>query len=224
MALKRQVATIEEVPEAFRGEYKPVEGGVGFALQVDGDEDTTTLKRTLERVKQERNDAIALAKAKGEDVANVEASWKSKLEEATNAHTESVKNTLKALKNVTHDRAASELATKLGVDGDAADLLKPVIEKRIKVELDGDRAITRILDAEGKASALTLADLETELRAEKRLSRLIGVSLASGSGAGPNRNTPPGGGTSTEEFNPVKNTNAAAHMAWVAQQKAKRGA
>ena len=61
MALKRQVATIEEVPEAFRGEYKPVEGGVGFALQVDGDEDTTTLKRTLERVKQERNDAIGRA-------------------------------------------------------------------------------------------------------------------------------------------------------------------
>lgn len=222
MALKRQVATIEEVPEAFRGEYKPVEGGVGFALQVDGDEDTTTLKRTLERVKQERNDAIALAKAKGEDVANVEASWKSKLEEATNAHTESVKNTLKALKNVTLDRTASELAAKLA--GDSADLLKPIIEKRIKVELDGDRAITRILDAEGKASALTLADLETELRADKRFSRVVIASNASGSGAGSNRNTPPGGGTFTEEFNPVKNTNAAAHMAWVAQQKAKRGA
>ena len=222
MALKRQVATIEEVPEAFRGEYKPVEGGVGFALQVDGDEDTTTLKRTLERVKQERNDAIALAKAKGEDVANVEASWKSKLEEATNAHTESVKNTLKALKNVTLDRTASELAAKLA--GDSADLLKPIIEKRIKVELDGDRAITRILDAEGKASALTLADLETELRADKRFSRVVIASNASGSGAGPNRNTPPSGGATVEEFNPVKNTNAAAHMEWVAQRKQKRGA
>lgn len=222
MALKKQVATIEEVPEAFRSEYKPVEGGIGFVLDVDGEEDTSTLKRTLERVKQERNDAIALAKQKGEDVTNIEASFKTKLESAEKAHMESIKQTASALKRVTRDRAASELAAKLA--GESADLLIPHIEKRIKVELDGDRPITRILDAEGKASALSLADLENELREDRRFARVVIASKASGSGAGPSQNTPPVGGATTEEFNPISKNTAEAHFKWIADRKAKRGA
>lgn len=222
MALKKQVTTIEEVPEALRDHYKPVEGGVGFVLEVDGEEDTTTLKRTLERVKQERNDAIAEARRKGEDVSNIEASWKVKVEEAEKAHSEHLKNMTSALKRVTRDRTAGELAAKLA--GDAADLLIPHIEKRIKVELDGDRPITRILDAEGKASALSLADLENELRSDKRFSRVVIASNASGSGATPNQNNPAGGGATVEGFNPLKNTDSAAHYQWIAERKAKRGA
>lgn len=225
MALKKQVTTIEEVPEALRDHYKPVEGGVGFVLEVDGEEDTTTLKRTLERVKQERNDAIAEAKRKGEDVANIEASWKVKVEEAEKAHSEHLKNTTAALKRVTIERTASEIALRItGGDVDSAELVMPLVEKRLKAEVDGTRAITRVLDAEGKASALSLADLENELRSDKRFSRVAVKSNASGSGATPNQNNPAGGGATVEGFNPLKNTDSAAHYQWIAERKAKRGA
>lgn len=222
MALKRQVTTIEEIPEAFREHYKPVEGGVGFALEVEGDEDTGALKRALDRVRKEKEEAIALAKQRGEDVANIENSWKTKVEDAEKAHKDSLAKTTQALKRATIDRETSALATKLA--GDAADLLIPVIERRIKVELDGDRAITRILDSEGKASALTLSDLENEIRSDKRFSRIVIASKASGSGAGSDRDNLPAGGASTEGFDPIKNTSTAAHFAWIAERKSKRGA
>ena len=203
MALKRQVLTLEEVAEAHREHYKPLEEGVGFVLDVEGAEDTGALKRSLEHVRKEKEQALALAKQKGEDLANVEASWKGKLEEATKAHETSVKNTLSALKRATSDRIVADLSTKLA--GDAADLLAPHISTRIKIELDGDKAISRVLDKEGRASALSLSDLEAELRADPRFARVIVASKGSGSGASKDSKTSVDGGADKwKDFNPSK--------------------
>ena len=204
MALKRQVTTLEEVGESFREHYKPIEGGgVGFVLDVEGAEDTGALKRALDRVRDEKDQAIALAKQKGEDLANVEASWKGKLDEATKAHDASVKNTLSALKRATSDRIVADLSTKLA--GDAADLLAPHISSRIKIELDGANAIHRVLDKEGRASALSLTDLEAELRADPRFARVIVASKGSGSGASKDSKTSGGGGADEwKDYNPSK--------------------
>ena len=203
MALKRQVVTLDEVPEAFRDQYKPIEGAAGFALDIEGDEDTGALKRALERVRAEKDAALAEARQKGLDLASVEASWKTKLDDATTAHAESVKNTMTALKKVTKDRIVSDLSAKLA--GDAADLLAPHIANRIKIELDGTNTIPRILDKEGRASALSLTDLEAELRGDARFARVIVASKGSGSGASKEPKTSVDGGADKwKDFNPSK--------------------
>lgn len=218
MALKKVVSNIEEVPEALRSEYKAVEGK-GFVLDLEGDdqEDVGALKRAHERVKEELREAKEAARRRGEDVTALESSYKEKLETSERQWKESVKATEAALRTATKGRTASELSAKLSAT--ASDLLLPHIEKRLKVEIDGDRPLVRVLDKEGKMSAMSISDLEKELREDTRFASVITASRASGSGAGSDRNPGSQGGASGEgtPFNP--NTATPAQLAaWVASR------
>jgi hypothetical protein len=77
---------------------------------------------------------------------------------------------------------ATELAAKLAVPGSDSVLL-PHISNRLQVEtVDGEIKI-RVLDLQGKPSALSIEDLEKEFRANEAFKPLIRASNASGSGA-----------------------------------------
>ena len=228
MSLKRKVATLEEVDEKFRPLYKEVEeAGVKrfvLDLEVDKDDDVTPLKNALENAKAERaaakaerDAAVALAKQKGEDITALEASYKGKLESASQHETTALKSLQSALTNATFGQTAAQLALKLGGEKGSV-LLKPHIEKRLKVELDGENAIVRVLDKAGKMSASSLTDLEKEFREDPIFATAIVGSRGSGVGGPPAKIQ--GGALDTGEtsnFNPNKATPGAL-AAWVAQR------
>lgn len=85
------------------------------------------------------------------------------------------------------DSKASELAGKISK---APKLLLPHIKARLSANLDGDEPATVVLDADGKPSAYTLADLEQEFVANKDFADIIVGSKATGG----NPQNAPGGG------------------------------
>ena len=83
MAIKHTIAKLEDVDEAFRSHYKPADPAdvsKGFVLDLEGapaPEDTGALKRALERVRAEKDEALAQLKAKGTSTEEMEALRKS---------------------------------------------------------------------------------------------------------------------------------------------------
>ncbi len=66
---------------------------------------------------------------------------------------------------------------------DSPDVLTPHIKSRLMVEMEGGKAKTRIKDAEGNPSALTLDELKNEFRSNASFAAVIKGSEGSGSGA-----------------------------------------
>lgn len=231
MALKHTIKTLDEVDEKFRGEYKETEaeGGKVFVLDVEGGEDVGALKRALEHEreanKRERAEKLRLiedGKKKGQDVSDMEASYKKMLEDQKATLETSHAETQKALKAATKDVAKKELLGKL-TDPDSADLLEPHIDRRLKVEIVDGRAITRVLDKDGKMSAMSLSDLEAEIRADKKFAAVLTASRGSGTGgASPERDPSVGGRGGSAGVNPNTMT-LKEKAAWAKSQRAARG-
>jgi len=201
MALKKKVtkAEYEKLNDAFKAEY--IEDGDGYRLDVDGEEDTGALKRAKDRESQLRKDAEAKlreaqeqldalgnddARKKG-DVATLEKSWQAKLDAEAAAHKATKEKFQGVFKKNLVDAKATEIATKISK---VPSLLARVIKDRLTVDFDGDEPTTRVLDANGQPSALTLEDLQKELVANADYADIIIASKSSG-GAG---KTKQGGG------------------------------
>jgi hypothetical protein len=80
------------------------------------------------------------------------------------------------------DRHATEIAAALAIP-ESADVLYPHIRNRLRVELRDGARTTVVVDKDGKASAMSLADLKKEFAANKAFSPLLVASRASGGGA-----------------------------------------
>ena len=84
--------------------------------------------------------------------------------------------------NLTVVAEASKLASKLAIQGSESVLL-PHIAPRLQAEfVDGDVKF-RVLDKQGKPSAMTIDDLEKEIRSDVAFKPMIRASSASGGGA-----------------------------------------
>jgi hypothetical protein len=194
MALKKKItkAEHEKLNDVFKAEY--IEDGEGFRLDVEGEEDTGALKRAKDRESQLRKeaekslkdaqdqlDALGTddARKKG-DIATLEASWKAKLETEQTAHLATKDKYQGVFKKNLVDSKATEIATKISK---VPSLLARIIRDRLSVDFEGDEPTTRVLDASGKPSALTLDDLQKELVANPEYADIIIASKASG-GAG----------------------------------------
>lgn len=133
------------------------------------------------RKEAEEQAALEHARKKG-DIDALEKSWGEKF---TARETELLneKQSLEAqVYKLTVGSKATELAAKLAVPGSDSVLL-PHISNRLQVEtVDGEIKI-RVLDLQGKPSALSIEDLEKEFRANEAFKPLIRASGASGSGA-----------------------------------------
>lgn len=186
MALKHTIAKIEDVEEVFRSHYKavdPADPSKGFVVDLEGapqPEDVGALKRTVEHVKRERDEAIALARANGSKTTEeIEA-----LRRSADAQIKTLKDQIaeadKRVQASYLDKSVSELAAELG--GDNAPLLVPHLKNRLVVEAPDGVPLVRVLGKDGKASALSVEDFKAEIKADKLFAPVLQAGRASGSG------------------------------------------
>lgn len=202
MALKKKLTKEEhaKLSDALKAEY--IEDGDGFRLDVDGDEDTGALKRAKDREAQLRKDAEKEAKELRErlesiegddarkkgDIATLEKSWQSKLEKQREEYEAKVSKLTSHTTKTLVDNVASQLAHKIS---NAPAIIMPHIKSRLIADFEGDTPVTRVLDKDGKPSALTIDELANEFVANKDFSAIITASKASGGAGKPSQS---GGG------------------------------
>ena len=202
MALKKKLTKEEhaKLSDALKAEY--IEDGDGFRLDVDGDEDTGALKRAKDREAQLRKDAEKEAKELRErlesiegddarkkgDIATLEKSWQSKLEKQREEYEAKVSKLTSHTTKTLVDNVASQLAHKIS---NAPAIIMPHIKSRLIADFEGDTPVTRVLDKDGKPSALTIDELANEFVVNKDFSAIITASKASGGAGKPSQN---GGG------------------------------
>lgn len=125
---------------------------------------------------------------------NVEAldkSWQDKIDKLIEGHKAEIAGRDSFITSTLVDSKASELATKLG--GKAASVLLPHIKPRLSVEKGADGSYqTRILDASGKPSALTMDELAKEFRSNESFAGVIVEESSSGLGGGIRETGKPG--------------------------------
>lgn len=191
----------------FKGHYK-LEGDT-YVLQLEGAEalinakqrekeradtlqqELNALKDSLRTKEAEEAEARRLAAEeaarKAGDFAALEQSYKDRLEAAEKNQSGEVTRLTKMIETILVDKEAEALANAIST---APRLMIPIIKERLRAEINGDTAITRVLDASGKPSAANIADLKAELIANKEFSAIIRGSNASGGGASEHK---PGG-------------------------------
>ena len=212
MALKKKLSKAEydKLSDAIKAEY--IEDGDGFRLDIDGDEDTGALKRAKDREAQLRRDAEAKlreaqeeldringddARKKG-DIATLEKSWQKKLEDQKAEYEGRVGKLTAHTTKTLVDNVATQIATKIS---NAPALLLPHIKSRLQADFEGDSPVTRVLDKDGKPSAMTVEELAAEFVANKDFSAIITASKASGGAGKPSNNS--GGGAPNNSDKPA---------------------
>jgi hypothetical protein len=212
MALKKKLskAEYEKLSDTIKAEY--IEDGDGFRLDIDGDEDTGALKRAKDREAQLRRDAEAKlreaqeeldringddARKKG-DIATLEKSWQKKLDDTKAEYEGKVSKLTAHTTKTLVDNVATQIATKIS---NAPALLLPHIKSRLQADFEGDAPVTRVLDKDGKPSAMTVEELAAEFVANKDFSAIITASKASGGAGKPSNNS--GGGAPNNSDKPA---------------------
>lgn len=197
MALKNKItkAEFDALADALKEHYK----AAGDSYVLDTDEANGALaardaeKRRadelaekLARIEQEKKDAEAAtaaaleeaARKKG-DVTALEASWKTKLDDAVRAVEEKLTAANSTIHTLLVRNVASSICNEISV---APELMEPFVTARLTVEGSGDAAITRVLDDKGKPSALSLEEFKKELLANTKFAAIIKGANSSGGG------------------------------------------
>lgn len=203
MALKHKLSKeeFEKLGDTIKAEY--ITDGEGYKLDVLGLEDTGPLKRALERVRAEKEEATTkLSEAESQiaklgdpkkiqDIQTLEKSYNKKLEEQKAEYEGKLTKSHSFIKNTLVDSKAESLANELA--GKNAKLILPHIKARLAADLDNDEPTTRVLDAKGQVSAHSLDDLKKEFVANKDFSSIIVGSKASGGAGNPSPSSKFGG-------------------------------
>jgi len=203
MALKYLLESLEGLADGVKAEYKKGEDGK-FYLDVQGVDDhpdVGALKRAKQHEVKARNEAEAKLKELTEklttmteerdgilrgaipknDVEKLESSWKEKLSKREKELQDSIDQLTGQLSETLVDSVARDMATKISK---APDLILPHIKNRLKMDTENGKAVTRVLDKDGKVSALTVEELKKEIVANPAYSSVIIGSKATGGGAG----------------------------------------
>ena len=125
-------------------------------------------KRLAEDQARKNGDLEAIEKSWSEKYTNNEAILKAQIEEYRTKNYE-----------LTVGRQATEMAGKLAKPH-AQRLLEKEIKSRLSLDESGN---IRVLDTQGKPSALTLAELEAELRSDETYQDIIIINNSTGGGA-----------------------------------------
>lgn len=188
----------ESLNEAIKSEYQ--KDGDKYNLTVEGLEDTGALKRAKEHEKERRQKVEAelkIAKEKltekedeiinlhkgavsKDDVDALERSYKEKLEKTETEYKQRLTESEGSLRSMLVDNVATKLANEIST---VPDLMSGAISARLTTEVVDGKAITRVLDKDGKPSALTVEELKKEFIANEKFSSIIVGSNATGSGA-----------------------------------------
>ncbi|MFZ1074812.1 MAG: hypothetical protein WAN50_00330 [Minisyncoccia bacterium] len=214
MALKKKITKAEY--DALSKAHQELYSGDGdeYVLDVEDMEDNGALKRALDRERAEKKAAKDKLKAaedaaqaaeeerqrKEGDIAKIEESWKKKLDKATNDGNTRVAQLESHLRSILVDAKAMELAAKIST---SPALLVPHIKARLQADLSGDKPVTRVLDADGNVSDMTIEGLEKFFTNNKEFAPIIIGSKASGAGSGGHRS---GGSTSGKKASEYSET------------------
>lgn len=207
MALKSKItkAEFDKLHKSIQAEY--FADGDDYSLDVEGAEDTGALKRAKDRETQKRKEAEEAAREAQEkldaidnddarkkgDIETLEKKWTSDLQAEKDAHAATETKYQTAFKTQMIDNAAAAMAAKISkVPG----LMSRAIKERLTVDFEGEMPATKVLDADGKPSDMSIDDLQKEFVANKDYADIIIASKASG-GAG--KKTPGGGAPTNPE-------------------------
>lgn len=185
----------DKLSDELKGFYEEKNGS--YVLKVDGDggdEDPAELRRALERERQDKKDlkkelkdlndkleeTTGIDAKKRGDIETLEKSWKEKLDKITKEFTDKLTAKDAFIRTTLVDSVATQMAVKLCAD--KSSIILPHIKARLTADLEGESPATKVLDAHGKVSALTVEDLEKEFVANKDFSFIIVGSKANGSG------------------------------------------
>jgi hypothetical protein len=156
--------------------------------------------------------AIEEAARKNGDVEALETSWKAKLASETAERDGRLSEYQQMINRMTIGTEAQRLASALAVPG-SADVLLPHIERRLQVEIKDGVPIVRVLDKNGKPSALSIDDLSKEIASTAAFAPLIVGSMASGPGHVGTKGQTGGGTMKRADFDALSPIKKAAAMA-----------
>jgi multidrug efflux pump subunit AcrA (membrane-fusion protein) len=194
MALKLTVESLDGLDDGVKSLYKEDNGK--FRLDLDGYEDTTGLKAQRDALLNEKKDAQRKAKEaeesaklaaeeaarKSGDVSALEKSWQEKLATTESNYKTQAEALTKQIHGLTVGQTATKLAAELAISG-SADVLLPHIQSRLTVEIKDGVPSVRVLDLQGKPTAMTVDELKQEFISNKAFAPLIAASKATGGGA-----------------------------------------
>ena len=184
---KYKLENLDGLDESLHSMYELKDGA--YYLKVDGlppQEDVSGLKAKLDELlgekkeaKRKADEAAAEAARKNGDLEAIENSWKEKYANRENELNEQLKAHQQRIYGLTVGQQATELASKLAVTGSASVLL-PHIQNRITLDENNN---IRVLDSQGKPSAMTIDELAIEFRNNPAFKPLIAANPSSGGGA-----------------------------------------
>lgn len=187
---KYKLENLDGLEESQKDLYELRDGA--YYLKVDGlpqQEDVSGLKAKLDELlgekkeaKRKADEAAAEAARKNGDLEAIENSWKEKYTNRENELNEQLKAHQQRIYGLTVGQQATELASKLAVTGSASVLL-PHIQNRITLDENDN---IRVLDSQGKPSAMTIDELAIEFRNNPAFKPLIAANPSTGGGAAGN--------------------------------------
>lgn len=195
--LKFITDSLDGIDESLRGLYE--QDGDKYRLKIEGlpqPEDTSGLKAKVDELLAEKKSEAEKRKAaeeaarkaaeeaarKSGDVEALDKSWQEKLSKRERELLDQLESHSAQVRELTVGRAATELATELAVSGSAKALL-PHIQARLGMDMRDGRPTVVVLDADGKPSAATLAELKNEFASDPAFAPLIVGTRATGGGA-----------------------------------------
>jgi hypothetical protein len=178
-----------------------------YSIEVEGDEDTGALKRAKQHEVTLRKAAETAAAELKQKIADIEAelqtvresgegkksaevkatekAWQAKLDKAQKELGDQLAITQAALKTQMVDSVAMRIATDIA--GDNAEILLPHLRGRLASEIVDGKAVTKVIGADGAASASTVEELQKEFLSNPKFSAVVVGSRATGGGAGGRR-------------------------------------
>lgn len=139
---------------------------------------------TAKKAKAAEAAALAAQEEAAKKAGNVDAlekSWQAKLEAAKAEAAAQLEAANGTIKDLTAGAQARALAAELAMPG-LSDGLMPHINSRLTVEFTEGGPVTRVLDKNGKPSAMTIDEFKAEIKATPYLAPMLLGSKANGSG------------------------------------------
>lgn len=144
--------------------------------------ETKAAKAKAREIEDAKAKAEEEAARKAGDTEALEKSWSEKLAKEVAGRDGEIESLRSVVNSLTVGAEAARLAGEIAVPG-SAKVLERFARDRLTVEMDNGQARLRILDADGKPSAMTIDDLKQEFASDDGLKPLIVGSKASGGGA-----------------------------------------
>jgi outer membrane murein-binding lipoprotein Lpp len=145
--------------------------------------------------KEAEKAAMEAAKRSG-DIESLEKSWAEKLTNREKELLSELESHQKMIHQVTVVASAKSIAAEIALPG-SADVIMPHVQNRLQVDIRDGMPMVRVLDREGRASAMTVDDLKKEFMNTPAFAPILVGSKASGSGSVQGGS---GKGASTKKF------------------------